>query len=158
MNPIIYILSLFIAWFVIYLIKNDFKKLNEKLYNQLNNKIWIKLYSFASIVLMHLIWIFYTLFMGYKDETLLYAVPLYLLIPYTIYVLSIIMKDNANNIETVASDKINRILNILMTIYLTIIVIVIAIPNKIKSDIVEFVTNFIINFFNKYIYEKFIKK
>jgi hypothetical protein len=149
---ILYFLSLIIAFFIIYLVKSDFKKFKLKLYDQLNNKIWIKLYSFISIVFIHLIWLAGTFLLGYEENNLVYAFPLFLLIPYTIYIISILSKDEKE--ETIASNKINKVFNLLMTIYLAIIIVVISLPNGMKIEAI----NCIINLFNKYIYEGFIKK
>jgi hypothetical protein len=132
MDYILYILNFIIAGFIIFLLKKDLQKIKLKLYNEINQKIWIKLYAMISIVLIHITWIYLVLFTDYKDETLIFAFPYYLLISYTIYIYAQFFD---KSLDTIASEKINKILNLLMTIYLIIISIIICIPNKIKIEL-----------------------
>ena len=117
---IIYTSTFFIAYFILYLIKTDLKNFKIKLYEQINNKIWMKLYSLITIGLMHLTWIFSVLFLDYKDNTIIYGFTPLLFVPYVIYLIS----DFKNKeLDTIASDKINKYLNYLITIYFIIIII-----------------------------------
>lgn len=129
MNSIYYLFNFVIAGFILFLLKKDLEKIKLKLYNEINQKIWIKLYAMISIVLIHLTWIYLVLFTSYKDETLIFAFPNYLLLSYTIYIYAQFFD---KSIDTIASEKISKILNLLMTLYLIIISIIICIPNDTK--------------------------
>ena len=129
MNSLYYLLNFVIAGFILFLLKKDLEKIKLKLYNEINQKIWIKLYAMISIVLIHLTWIYLVLFTSYKDETLIFAFPNYLLLSYTIYIYAQFFD---KSVDTIASEKISKILNLMMTIYLIIISIIICIPNDIK--------------------------
>jgi hypothetical protein len=129
MNSLYYLLNFVIAGFILFLLKKDLEKIKLKLYNEINQKIWIKLYAMISIVLIHLTWIYLVLFTSYKDETLIFAFPNYLLLSYTIYIYAQFFD---KSVDTIASEKISKILNLMITIYLIIISIIICIPNDIK--------------------------
>ena len=135
MNNIIYLLSFILSGFILYLFNIDLKKFKQKLYDQLNNEIWIKIYSFISIGTIHLIWLLSTVLLNYNDTTIIYAFPYFLLIPYGLYIGADLM--NRNNDKTIASEKINKIFNYLMSFYFILIIIFIIIPNNIKINYIE---------------------
>lgn len=135
MNNIIYLLSFILSGFILYLFKIDLKKFKQKLYDQLNNEIWIKIYSFISIGTIHLIWLLSTILLNYNDTTIIYAFPYFLLIPYGLYIGADLI--NRNNDKTIASEKINKIFNYLMSFYFILIIIFIIIPNNIKINYIE---------------------
>jgi hypothetical protein len=129
-----YLSSFFLSLIIIHLYIIDFKKFNIKLYEEINQKAWIKIYVFVNIAIIHIIWLCSTLFLDYKDNTIIYGVPLFLFIPYLIYIIDDFKKEEN---ETNVSIKINKYLNYLISIYIIILIIFIIIPLKIK-----------INFFN----------
>ena len=106
----------------------DIKKFKNRLYYEITNEIWIKLYCLISILIIHLIWIFSILFLNYEDLSMIYGIPYFLIIPYLLY-LTIDFK----KIDTIASEKINKYLNYIISVYLTIIIIIAVIPNKFKK-------------------------
>ena len=148
-----YILSFIISGFILFLIKSDLKKFKIKLYNEINNKIWLKLYTIISIGIIHILWFFNILFINIPDESFIYAFPIYLLIPYTLYAL-IDLKNDIDN-TTILSEKINKYLNILISIYLSFIIILIIIPNENKKYIMNNV-KYIILYIIENIYEKYL--
>ena len=91
MNNIIYLFSFFISGFILYLIIHDLQKFKIKLYNEISRNIWIKIYSFVSIISIHIIWLFSELFSEIllnTNKELIYGFPFYLLIPYIIYIIA----------------------------------------------------------------------
>ena len=123
---IIFFSTFFIAYFIFYLIKNDLKDFKIKLYTEINNKAWIKIYSLISIALIHFTWIFSILFLKYKDDNLLFGFTPFLFIPYMLYIITDFKNENIN---TIASQKINKYLNYLISIYFIILIIWIIISN-----------------------------
>jgi len=143
MNNIIYLLSFILSGFILYLFKIDLKKFKHKLYDEINNEIWIKVYSFICIGGIHLIWLLSTLLLNYNDTTIVYAFPYFLLIPYGLYIGTDLMYKNSDYDKTIASEKINKIFNYLMSFYFIIIIIFIIIPNNIKINFIECIRNLI---------------
>ena len=142
MNNSIYLFTFFIAGFIIYLCMNDFKKFKvtkfKNLYEQINYKIWAKLYVLIVIFSIHFIWLFYTFFLNYKDNSLIYAFQPVLLVPYIVYCIIDLSKDSENDI-TPFSIKINQYMNYLMSIYFLLIIILIILPNNKKISIIYFI-------------------
>ena len=137
MNNNIYLFSFFLSGFILYLIMHDLKKFKVKLYNEISTKIWIKVYSLISIASLHLVWLGFSIFLDYNDKTPIYAFPVYLLIPYVIYVIADSNKDDNN--DQMASKKINLYLNYLISVYFAFIVLMILIPDKIEITIINFI-------------------
>lgn len=133
-NNILYIYTFFIAYFILYLIKNDLKKFKIKIYNELNYKIWAKVYLLILICMIHLTWLFLILFLNYNDKNIIYGLPYFLFVPYFAYILIDSKNDNNN---TIADQKINKYLNYLMSIYFIFIIFLIIIPNQIKKNLLE---------------------
>jgi len=136
MNIIIYFCSFIIAAFILYLIINDLKKFKLRLYNEIDYKIWIKIYSLISIALIHAIWLFNVLFNDDIDNSIIYGIPFYLLLPYFIFIITEIRTQNDYNM-TLASEKINKYINYLVSIYFICIIIIMIIPNDIKKSVIN---------------------
>ena len=141
MNNIIYLLSFILSGFVLYLFQIDLKKFKHKLYDEINNEIWIKVYSFVCIGAIHLIWLLSSILLNYNDTTIVYAVPYFLLIPYLLYIGTNLI--NKNKDKSIASEKINKIFNYLISFYFILIIIFIIIPNSIKINFIESIRNLI---------------
>ena len=137
MNNNIYLFSFFLSGFILYLIMHDLKKFKVKLYNEISTKIWVKLYALISIASIHLVWLGFSIFLNYNDKTPIYAFPVYLLIPYVIYVIADSNKDDNN--DQIASQKINLYLNYLISVYFAFIVLMILIPDKFEISIINFI-------------------
>jgi hypothetical protein len=135
MNNIIYLLSFILSGFILYLFQIDLKKFKNKLYNEINNEIWIKVYSFICIGSIHLIWLLLTILLDYNDKTNVYAFPYFLIIPYVLYIGTDLA--NKESDKTIASEKIDIIFNYLMSFYFILIIIFIIIPNEIKISFIE---------------------
>jgi len=142
---IIYLLSFFIAGFILILLKKDLKHFKIILYNEINCKIWIKLYIIITIGIIHLLWLFLSLFLNYNDKTLIYAFPPILLIPYIIYIITDSNKDN-KAYDTLVSKKINKYLNYSMMIYFVYIIFLIIIPYDIKYNLIIIIKKYITHF------------
>jgi len=142
MDYIIYICSYFLSAIILYLFIHDVKKFKDRLYYEITNEIWIKTYCLISIFVIHIIWLFSILFLNYDDNSIIYGLPYFLILPYIIYLATDLRTDLINN-NTIASQKINKYLNYLMTIYLFIIIFITIIPNKIKKNIISNIKNFI---------------
>jgi hypothetical protein len=139
---IIYLSSFFIAGFILLLLKKDLKHFKIILYNEINCKIWIKIYVIITIGIIHLLWLFLSLFLNYNDKTLIYAFPPILLIPYMIYIITDSKKD-IKTYDTLVSKKINKYLNYLMMIYFVYIIILIIIPYDVKYNLIIFIKEYI---------------
>jgi hypothetical protein len=135
MNIIIYFCSFIIAAFILYLIINDLKKFKLRLYNEIDYKIWIKVYSLISIGLIHAIWLFNALFNDDIDNSIIYGIPFYLLLPYFIFIITEIRMQNDCDM-TSASEKINKYINYLVYIYFFCIITIMIIPNDIKRSVI----------------------
>lgn len=143
MNIIIYLCSFIIASFILYLIINDLKKFKLRLYNEIDYKIWIKVYSLIVIVLIHAIWLFNVLFGDNDNEnSIIYGIPFYLLLPYFIFIITEIRTQN-DCVMTSASEKINKIINYLFSIYFVFIIIIMIIPNEIKRSFINCIRSII---------------
>jgi L-asparagine transporter-like permease len=136
MNIIIYFCSYIIAIFILYLITNDLKKFNVRLYNKIDYKIWIKVYSLISIILIHAIWLFSVLFTNNINNSIIYGLPYYLLFSYIIYIIAEIKTQKDHDISYV-SEKINKYMNYLVLLYFIFIIIIMLIPNDIKKSIIK---------------------
>lgn len=141
MNNNIYLFSFFLSGFILYLLMRDLRKNKEKLYNEISSKIWVKVYSLISIASLHIIWVGSSIFLDYNDKTPIYAFPMYLLIPYIIYVIADSNKDDSG--DQIASKKINLYLNYLISFYFVCIVIIILIPDKFKISIINFIKDIV---------------
>lgn len=143
MNNIIYLLSFILSGFILYLFKIDLKKFKSKLYDEINNEIWIKVYSFICIGTIHLIWLLSTLLLNYNDTTIVYAFPYFLLIPYGLYIGIDLINKNSDNDKSIASEKIENIFNYLISFYFISIIIFIMVPNGIKISFIECIRSLI---------------
>lgn len=141
MNNNIYLFSFFLSGFILYLLMHDLRKNKEKLYNEISSKIWVKVYSLISIASIHIIWLGSSIFLDYNDKTPIYAFPMYLLIPYIIYVIADSNKDDIG--DQIASKKINLYLNYLISLYFVFIVIMILIPDKFEITIINFIKDIV---------------
>jgi hypothetical protein len=138
----VYILSFFISVFILSLINSDLKKFKIKLYNEIDTKIWLKIYAIISIAFIHIFWLLNVLFIDMKDKSLIYGFPFYLLISYLLYIVTD-LKNNEDKDLTIASDKINKYLNILMSIYFVVVILIIIIPNELKIQFIKFIKSII---------------
>lgn len=125
-NNLIYIFSFAISLFILYLIIIDLQKFKIKLYNEINKKIWIKVYALISIFIIHLIWIANVLLTNLQE----YDPPYFLIIPYIIYLITDIVRTK----ETIASKKINRYLNYLISVYSVIIIFIFFLIKSLKIN------------------------
>ena len=141
MNNNIYLFSFFLSGFILYLLMHDLRKNKEKLYNEISSKIWIKVYSLISIASLHIVWLGFSIFLDYNDKTAIYAFPVYLLIPYVIYVITDSNKDDSK--DQIASKKINLYLNYLISVYFVCIVLMILIPDKFEIYIINFIKDIV---------------
>jgi hypothetical protein len=125
-NNLIYIFSFAISLFILYLIIIDLQKFKIKLYNEINKKIWIKVYALISIFIIHLIWIANVLLTNLQEC----EPPYFLIIPYIIYLITDIVRTK----ETIASKKINRYLNYLISVYSVIIIFIFFLIKYLKIN------------------------
>ena len=143
-NNILYISTFFIGFIILFLVKHDIQKIIDKFYNEINYGLWIKLYIIIVIALIHLTWLISVLLLNQEDNFYFYGLPYYLFLLYLIYIIDDYYENKIpNNKETIASYKINIILNDLFIIYLVMIIIIICIPNKAKRDLVKCFKNII---------------
>jgi hypothetical protein len=129
----IYIYCFFFSLIIIYLFNKDLKHIKLKLYEEIDADIWIKLYSIITIALIHLTWLFFTIFLNYNDDNYIYGFPLLLLILYIIYIYG---EFRTITDKTIATQKLNRYINYLMCIYIILFIIFIIFPVKKKQKIV----------------------
>jgi hypothetical protein len=80
MIDLLYITSFIIIGIVLYLILKDLKKLKPELFQKIDYTVWGKLYILMMLGVIHFIWLFYSIFLDYKDENYIYGIPLYLII------------------------------------------------------------------------------
>ena len=142
MINLIYISIFFLSGIILYLIKNDLKKFKPKLYYEIDNEIWIKLYSFIVIVAIHLSWLFSVLIINYKDENPIYGFNFFLIFAYIIYLYPNFQKNNLS----IASTKLDKYMNSLMTLYFIVVIIAILIPNRKKEKLIQCIKSL----FNKF--------
>lgn len=165
-NNILYISTFFIALIIIYLLKNDILKVKHILKKKLNSdilvinnfsiplndkiyyKIWIKLYAIITIILIHAMWLFLTFAYNYEDNTIFYAIPLYLFIPYIIYLFAYISKNDIENISNFSID-IDRLMNYGMILYFSLLIILLIINDESKKYFIEFSKLLVYNYFIK---------
>jgi hypothetical protein len=134
---------------------NDLKKFKStkfNLYDQINYKIWAKLYTLIVIISFHIIWLFYTFILNYDDTSLIYGFQPVLIVPYIVYCIIDLKKEDKDDI-TPLSTRINRFLNYVMTIYFIVVIVIIIIPNKYKNAFV-----LVIKDVNKYFVKEFKTK
>ena len=146
---IIYISTFIISIIILYLIKLDVNKFKKKLYNEIDKKIWYKIYIIITIILIHLVWLINILFFNYTDKIsnnrfdkyLVYGFPFILLIPYIIY--GFIDFNLEFDKKSIVSNQLDKYLNNCFTIYLSIIIILIILPNNIKEKPINFIKKYI---------------
>ena len=134
-NTSLYLSSYVIALFIIYLLNNDLKKFKLRLYNEIDYKIWIKYYALFTIALIHLIWLFTVFFTDDINNTSLLGVPVYLLLPYFIYIITEIKIEYDCKLSNV-TEKINKYTNYLVILYFIFILIVMLMSNDIKRNLI----------------------
>lgn len=132
--------TFFISLFIIFLIKKDLEKFKYDLYSQIDNKVWIKVYSILTIGIIHLFWLINVFILNINDIYIVYGYPYYLIIPYILYVYGDLIKEDD---ESISSKKLNKYLNYLLSLYLILIIILIIIPNKIKINVIKCIKNII---------------
>jgi hypothetical protein len=137
---IFYSSTFFISLFIIFLIKKDLEKFKYDIYSQIDNKVWIKVYSIITIGIIHLFWVINALILNINDPFNNYGFTYYLIIPYSLYAYSDLMKKDD---ESNASKKLNKYLNYLVSFYLILIIILIIIPNKSKESLIKCIKNII---------------
>lgn len=136
----LYISCFFISLIIIHIYNSDFKKFNLKIYEDINNSVKIKLYSIITIGLIHLSWLFASIFMDYNDNNYIYGLPLYILIPYILFVLSQYIDGKEESNTTIET---NKYLNNIFSIYIIAMIIFIIIPDNFKIDIIKIIRKFI---------------
>ncbi len=137
---IFYSSTFFIALFIIFLIKKDLEKFKYDIYTQIDNKVWLKLYSIITIGILHFFWLINVLLLNIDDTSMVYGFPYYLIISYLLYLIGdLIKKDDQSN----ASKKLNKYLNYLMSLYFILIIVLIIIPNKPKENLIKCLKNII---------------
>lgn len=136
-----YLSSIIISIIIFYLLLSDTKRIMCGVYNEINDDVWIKLYAFIMIGVVHLIWAFSVIFLDYNDRGIIYGFPVILLLPYAIYLIGELVNGSASarDDETTLSIKINIIMNYLMSIYILCIIILVLMPNRIKIYIIEWI-------------------
>ena len=136
---ILYLLSYFVSLFILYILLNDLKEYNIKIYNSISHSTKIKLYTLISIGFIHYIWVLVAYFTDY-DNDLIYGLPIYLLLPYLLILYSFFSKKNEED-ETPVSKKIAKIINRILGIYFFLIIIFIIIPVATKKNIFQITKN-----------------
>jgi hypothetical protein len=137
---IFYSSSFFISLFIIFLIKKDLEKFKYNIYSQIDNKVWIKVYSIITIGIIHLFWLINVFLLNISDISIIYGFPYYLIIPFILYVYGDLKNEDD---ESIASKKINKYLNYLLSLYFILIIILMIIPNKPKEDLIKCIKNII---------------
>jgi fatty acid desaturase len=141
MINLLYIFSFFIIGIILFLILKDLKKIKSDLYQEIDKSIWIKLYIIMMIGTIHFIWIFYSIFLDYKDNNYIYAIPVYLIILYFIYILiTFINIKNKENNPTIVIDKL---LNYSFIIYVIFILLFICTPTNYTKDFIKYLNSII---------------
>lgn len=137
---IFYSSSFFISLFIIFLIKKDLEKFKYDIYSQIDNKVWIKVYSIITIGIIHLFWLLNAFLLNIRDISIIYGFPYYLIIPYILYVYGDLKNEND---ESISSKKLNKYLNYLLSLYFILIIILMIIPNNHKEDLIKYIKNII---------------
>ena len=137
---IFYSSAFFISLFIIFLIKKDLEKFKYDIYSQIDNKVWIKVYSIITIGIIHLFWLLNVFLLNISDISIIYAFPYYLIIPYILYVYGDLKNEDD---ESISSKKINKYLNYLLSLYFILIIILMIVPNKHKEDLIKCIKNII---------------
>ena len=134
------------------MIKKDLEKFKYDIYSQIDNKVWIKVYSIITIGIIHLFWLINVFLLNISDISIIYAFPYYLIIPYILYVYGDLKNEDD---ESIASKKLNKYLNYLLSFYFILIIILIIIPNQVKINVVKCIKNIIDkNILCNYTYQK----
>jgi choline-glycine betaine transporter len=137
---IFYSSAFFISLFIIFLIKKDLEKFKYDIYSQIDNKVWIKVYSIITIGIIHLFWLINAFLLNISDISIIYAFPYYLIIPYILYVYGDLKNEDD---ESISSKKLNKYLNYLLSLYFILIIILMIIPNKPKENLIKCIKNII---------------
>jgi hypothetical protein len=141
MRDYLYLSSFIISAIIIAILSIDLKFINEKLYQKINYKLFIKSYALLSIFIIHLLWIFYTFLTEYKEQNYFYGIPPYLLIAYIILAFSSYSSNEYDKLNEL-SKFINKYLNYIIYLYFICIIIVILIPNKYKKSFMNYLIHF----------------
>lgn len=144
-----YLYTFFVSAFILYLIINDIRKFKPRLYNIIDCKIWIKLYVIILIFLIHVTWLYFTIFSSETNKDIIYGLPPYLCLPYLLYALMDIqsnkyLKNNPN--KEIVYYKMNKYLNFMMSLYIIFIIILVAVPNNVKICIMACIIKYIEKF------------
>lgn len=145
---VLYITTFIISFIILYLIKIDIEKFKKKLYNEIDKKIWYKIYTIIVIGLIHIIWLINIFLFNYNDNSFVYAFPYILLIPYLAYVMIDLKMDFEYN--SVVSDKLDKYLNYCISAYFSVIIVLIIIPNSVKKYVINNIKNTIYYLVKKY--------
>jgi membrane protein insertase Oxa1/YidC/SpoIIIJ len=150
MIDLLYITSFFIIGIILYLILKDLKKLKPDLFQKIDYSVWGKLYILMMIGTLHFIWLFYSIFLDYKDDNYIFGIPIYLGIIYIIFIiLSIINLKNTND-ESNPTIIIDRLLNYVYVSYIIIIIGFTSIPVSIKKEYIKYANSLI----HEFLYDK----
>ena len=152
----LYIGSIILSILIILLLKNDLKKLNYRLYQNIDNKLYYKLFALICIIFIHLVWLFNVFLTNNNVNNIIYGLPIYLLIPYLIIIYSNINNEEYEEYDELSfiSKIINKIFYYIFLLYFIGVIILIIIPNNNKKDFIDI----IIKILNIYIFSKFLKK
>ena len=137
---IFYSSAFFISLFIIFLIKKDLEKFKYDIYSQIDNKVWIKVYSIITIGIIHLFWLLNAFLLNISDISIIYAFPYYLIIPYILYLYGDLKNEDD---ESISSKKLNKYLNYLLSLYFILIIILMIVPNKPKENLIKCIKNII---------------
>ena len=149
----LYIGGIILSILIILLLKNDLKKINEKLYQNIDNKLYYKLFSLICIIFIHLVWLFNVFLTNNNVNNIIYGLPIYLLIPYLIIIYSNINKEEYDDLSLI-SKILNKIFYYIFLLYFIGVIILVIIPNNKKKDFIDI----IIKILNIHIFSKFLKK
>ena len=133
---IIYIIS----FLIILSIVHDFKYIHPQISDLLNIKIYAKLYSIITIIIIHSGWLFLTFMADYKGTSYFYGIPSCLFVSYIILFVSYIPYEEHINLNE-ETKNINKMLNDIIFIYFMFILLITIIPNEYKRNIVSIIQN-----------------